>query len=109
MIYFTDISETPGASIMACLCDNDLCNSHEEGSSNNQPVAFPLIADPPTQSSSNSRRDPPNLPPPEEDFSDDELNDLLALSKFNQVRCQKNFTLVNIRLTYISEYCNVNF
>ena len=84
MIYFTDISETPGASIMACLCDNDLCNAHEEGSSNNQPVAFPLIADPPTQSS-NSRRDPPNLPPPEEDFSDDELNDLLALSKFNQV------------------------
>ena len=84
MIYFTDISETPGASIMACLFDNDLCNAHEEGSSNNQPVAFPLIADPPTQSS-NSRRDPPNLPPPEEDFSDDELNDLLALSKFNQV------------------------
>ena len=38
-----DISETPGASIMACLCDNDLCNANEE----NAPVAFPLIADPP--------------------------------------------------------------
>ena len=24
-----DISETPGSSIMACLCDNDLCNSKE--------------------------------------------------------------------------------
>ena len=25
-----DISETPGASIMACLCDNDLCNAFDE-------------------------------------------------------------------------------
>ena len=25
-----DISETPGASIMACLCNNDLCNAFDE-------------------------------------------------------------------------------
>lgn len=39
-----DISETPGASIMACLCDSDLCNANEDV---NDPIAFPLIADPP--------------------------------------------------------------
>ena len=41
-----NISETPGAQIMACLCNTDLCNAIEE--SFNEPVAFPLVADPPT-------------------------------------------------------------
>ena len=41
-----DISETPGASILACLCDSDLCNANDEHF--NEPVAFPLIADPPS-------------------------------------------------------------
>ena len=62
---------------------------------NDQPVAFPLIADPPTPRPSSSIRDPPNLTPEiEEDFSDEELNDLLALSKFNTVCILnvKNFT-----------------
>ena len=42
-----DISETPGASIMACLCDSDLCNANN-GENFDEPVAFPLIADPPS-------------------------------------------------------------
>lgn len=41
-----DISETPGASILACLCDSDLCNANDEHF--NEPVALPQIADPPS-------------------------------------------------------------
>jgi len=77
-----DISETPGASIMACLCDNDLCNANDD--KNDAPVAFPLIADPPTATQFSNVRNEPTRPT-QDDFPDDVLNDLIALNGFNQI------------------------
>ena len=103
-----DISETPGASIMACLCNDDLCNGFDSDA-NNEPLALPQIADPPAPRPrpSNTRREPTRRPSttnsrpqqPQEDFTDDELNDLLALSKFNQVSTPRHklFTFSSIR------------
>ena len=68
-----DISETPGSSIMACLCNTPLCNANDGGTSSG-PVALPQVAPQRTQSSNNI----------EEELSREELSALAQFGSINQ-------------------------
>ena len=81
-----DISETPGSSIMACLCDNDLCNA-ANGNSATSGSRLPV---PNRNSPAETPRNPFDSRRPisnsigedDEDLTDDELS---LLNQFNQL------------------------
>ena len=86
-----DISETPGSSIMACLCNTPLCNANDGGSG---PVALPRVA-PKKKATQRTTRRPSRPKTPQRTQSsnnfEDELSreELAALAQFGSINQQK--------------------
>ena len=74
-----DISETPGSSIMACLCNTPLCNANDGSSSG--PVALPQVA--PQRTQTQRLQSSNNI---EEELSREELS---ALAQFGSINAQQ--------------------
>ena len=85
-----DISETPGSSIMACLCNTPLCNANNGGSG---PVALPRVAPKKKTSSRTQKPSRPKTPQRTQSSNnfEDELSreELAALAQFGSINQQK--------------------
>ena len=85
-----DISETPGSSIMACLCNTPLCNANNGGSG---PVVLPIVA--PKKKTLSSTQKPSRPKTPQRTQSSNNITDelsraeLVALEQFGSINQQK--------------------
>ena len=92
-----DISETPGSSIMACLCNTPLCNANNGGSG---PVVLPIVAPKKKTLSSTQKPSRPKTPQRNQSSNnfEDELSreELAALAQFGSINQQKSRDLSEV-------------
>ena len=82
-----DISETPGSSIMACLCNTPKCNALQGGSGTG-PVALPQVA--PQRTTSSQRNNKPQRTQSSNNIEDElSREELAALAQFGSINTQQ--------------------